>query len=65
MLAAAGNLLCSYSCDIPEHKKILLKTCAVIKQHLNDRFRDESEESKMVNKVQNTETALVDLLANS
>lgn len=65
MLAAAGNLLCSYPCGVPEHKRIILKICAAVKQHLKDQFRDKSEESKMVKEVQNTETALVDLLANS
>lgn len=59
MLAATG--LCSYPCDIPEHERIILKTCAAVKQHLKDQFRDKSEESKIVNKVQKTETALIDL----
>lgn len=64
MLAAAGNLLCSYPCDIPEHKRIILNTCATVKQHLNDRFKD-SEESKTANEMQKTKAALVDVFANS
>lgn len=64
MLGAAGNLLCSYPCDIPEHKRIILNTSAAAKQHLNDQFRD-SEESKTANEVQKTEAALEDLFANS